>query len=103
MVLIYLLFIAIVFYWQIKVVKTNKNTKRKAIGLYAAYTIAPVILYGIIFMVLVGIEELTDTAIIGEGYARSLLFVMVGGLVVVIVTTLLFSAVALAMKTLSDR
>lgn len=99
MALIYLLFIAIVFYWQIKVVKTDKSTKRKAIGLYAAYTIAPIILYGIVFLTLVGIEELTDTAIIGEGYARSLLFVIAGGFIVVIIATLLFSAVVLTIKT----
>jgi len=100
MALIYLLFIAIIFYWQIKVVKANKSTIRKTIGLYAVYTIAPVILYGIIFIALAGVEELADLAIISEGYARSLLFVMGGGLAVVVVTTLLFSALALAMKAI---
>jgi len=60
MALIYLLYIAIVFYWQIKILKTGKNTKIKAIGLYAAYTIMPIILYGAVFITLVGIEELTN-------------------------------------------
>ena len=97
--LIYLLFIAVVFYWQTRVVKAGKITKRKAIGLYAGYTIAPVILYGALFLALVGLEELTDTAIISEGYARSLFFVIVCGMAVVLFTTFAFSFVVLAMKT----
>ena len=64
------------------------------------YTIAPVIVYGIIFMVLVGIEELTDTAIIGEVYARSLLFVIVGGIAVTIIATLVFAVVVLIIKAI---
>lgn len=101
MALIYLLYIAVIFYWNVKKVKSGKYTKRKAIGLYAAYTIAPVILYVIAFIVLIGIEELTGTAIIGEGYARSLLIVVVGGCGVAIVATLLFSAVVLALPCIS--
>ena len=98
MALIYLLFIAVVFYWQVNKVKVVKNTKIKAIGLYAAYAIAPVILYGIVFIALVGIEEFADMSIIGEGYARSLLFVIVGGITVTIVTTLIFSIAVFVMK-----
>ena len=98
MALIFLLYIAIVFYWQIKILKTGKNTKIKAIGLYAAYTIMPIILYGAVFITLVGIEELTNTAIISEEYARSLLFVIIGGIAVTIVTTLIFSIVVFVMK-----
>ena len=98
MALVYILYIAIIFYWQIKTIKAGKSTKRKAIGLYAVYTSAPILLYGIVFIAFVGVEELANTALIGEEYARSLLFVVVGGLVLVIVTTLLFSAIALTMK-----
>ena len=98
MALIYLLYIAIVFYWQIKILKTGKNTKIKAIGLYAAYTIMPIILYGAVFITLAGIEELTNTAIISEEYARSLLFVIAGGIAVTIVTTLILSIVVFVMK-----
>ena len=98
MALIYLLYIAVVFYWQTKAVKSSKNTKRKAIGLYAVYAIAPVIVYGVVFITLVGIEELAETAIISEGISRTLFFVIVGGMGVVIVTTLLFSFVVLSIK-----
>ena len=96
--LIYLTFVAVVFYWQAKKVKAGKSTKGKAIGIYAAYTIAPVILYGAVFFALVGVEELTNTAIIGEGYARSLLFVIAGGVAVVLLATLVFSLVVLSIK-----
>lgn len=98
MALIYLLYIAAVFYSQIKAVKSGKKTKKNAIGWYAVYAIAPVIAYGIIFLVLVGVEEFAEVAIIGEGIARTLIFVIAGGLVVVIVTTLLFSIVLFSMK-----
>jgi hypothetical protein len=98
LVLIYLAFVAVAFYWQAKKVKAGKSTIGKAIGTYAAYAIAPVILYGAAFFALVGLEELTHTAIIGEGYARSLLFVIAGGVAVVLLATLVFSLVVLAMK-----
>lgn len=98
LMLIYLIFVAIVFYWQIKKVIADKDTKVKAIGIYGAYTISPVILYGAVFFALVGVEELTNTAIIGEEYARSLLFAIAGGVAVVLLTTLVFSLVVLAIR-----
>ena len=98
LILIYLTFIATVFYWQVKKVKAGECTKGKAIVLHAAYTMVPVVLYGVVFMVLVGIEEFTDIAIIGEGYARSLPIVIIGGVVVSFLATLVFSLVVLAMK-----
>lgn len=98
-VLLFVLFIIFVFYWQIRIVKVGKRSKKKAIGLYAGYTFTPVILYGSVFMGLVGIEELTHTAIISDGYARSLPLVIVGGTAVVIITTLVFSIVSLFLKT----
>lgn len=70
LVLIYLMCVAAVFYWQITNVKTGKYTKGKAILMHATFTIAPLALYGIVFILLVGLEEFTDIGIIGEGYAR---------------------------------
>lgn len=98
LILIYLVFVGTVFYWQAKLVTAGKSTKGKAIGLHLVYTIAPVILYGVVFIALVGIEELTDTAIIGEGYARTLPFVIVGGLTVALLGTLIFSFVVIFIK-----
>lgn len=97
-ILIYLAFVIAIFCWQLKLVKTGKSTKGKAIWLNLACTIAPTILYGVVFLALVGIEELTDTAIIGEGYARTLLFVIIGGVAVTLLSTLIFSLVVIFIK-----
>ena len=98
LLLIYLTYVAAVFYWLMNKVKVGKCTKRKAIVLHSAHTIFPVVLYGAVFMLLIGVEEYTDMAIIGEGYARILPFVVLGGVAVVALTTLIFSLVVLAMK-----
>ena len=97
LVLIYLAFVALVFYWEAKNFKRGRITRGKAIVLHVAYTIAPVILYGAVFMALIGVEEFTGTAIIGEGYARSLPLVVAGGIAVVIVTTLVFPLAVITM------
>ncbi len=97
--LLFILFIIVVFIWQIKRFMDGNTSKKQAIGLYAGYTITPVLLYGAVFFAMVGIEELTDMAIIGEEYARSLLLVVVGGSVVVIITTLAFAILLFILKT----
>ena len=98
LLLIYLAFVITIFYWQMKLVKSGKNTKWKAIWLNLACTIAPVLLYGVVFLALAGLEELTDTAIIGEGYARTLPFVIIGGLTMPLLSTLIFSLVVIFIK-----
>jgi len=98
LILIYLIYLTTLFYWQINKVKAGSRTKLKAVALHAAYTFAPVVLYGVMFMLLVGVEEFTDTAIIGEGYARTLVFVLAGGLALALLATLIFSLVVLTIK-----
>jgi len=44
-----------------------------------------------IFLALVGVEELLNIYLVGEGYARSLMIVGVGGTALVIVGTIIFS------------
>ena len=96
--LIYLAYVIAIFFWQINNVKTGKCRKRKAIVLHAIYITIPVVLYGAVFVLLIGAEELTDKAIIGEGYARTLPFVVVGGVAIACLATLVFSLVIFAMK-----
>ena len=98
LVSIYLACVAAIFYGQINKVKTAKCTKVKAVVLNAAYAIAPVVLYGAVFIMLIDVGEITDTAIIGELYARTLSFVIAEGVAIVLLTTLIFSLVVLAMK-----
>jgi hypothetical protein len=44
-----------------------------------------------IFLALVGVEELLNTSLVGEEYARSLMIVIVGGAALIIVGTIAFS------------
>ena len=47
---------------------------------------------------MVGVEELLNTSLVGEGYARSLMIVGVGGTALVIVGTIIFSIVVAFIK-----
>jgi len=100
MVFLFLFIIVLsVFFWQFKRLKRGKVTKPGAIGLFAGYSILPVVLYGVVFFILVGLEEVIGQAIIGELYARSLLFVLIGGAILVLISTAIFAAVAIVTKS----
>ena len=96
-----ILFIMVVgvFFWQFKRLTRGKVTKPKAIGLFAVYSFLPVVLYGVVFFILAGLEEVFDKAIIGELYARSLIFVLMGGSIFVIISTVFFTAAAILTKS----
>ncbi len=79
------------FVWQFYRVRQGLSSRFKAIVLYAAYSAVPALMYLGIFLALVGVEELLNTSLIGEGYARSLMIVSVGGAALVIVGTIVFS------------
>jgi len=79
------------FAWQFHRVRRGLSSRLKAIVLYAAYSAVPVLLNLGIFLALVGVEELLNTSLVGEGYARSLLIVGVAGAALVIVGTIAFS------------
>jgi len=94
----YIFFIVLIFIWQLKKAKNGKLLKRKATVLYFTYTIAPIIIYGVLFFLLVGIEELLNIVIISEGFARSFLIIIIGGLIIAVVTSLIFSIVLQFLK-----
>jgi hypothetical protein len=79
------------FVWQFHRVRRGLSSRFKAIFLYAAYSAVPVLMYLGIFLALVGVEELLNTSLVGEVYARSLLIVCVGGAALIIVGTIAFS------------
>jgi len=97
--LILFIIVVSVFFWHFKRLKRGKVTKPKAIGLFAAYSFLPVVVYGVVFFILVGLEEVLDQALIGELYARSLLFVLIGGSILVLISTAIFAAVAMVTKS----
>ena len=79
------------FVWQFHRVRRGLISRLKAIVLYAAYSTVPVLMYFGIFFALVGIEELLNTSLVGEGYARSLMIVSVGGTALIVAGTIAFS------------
>jgi len=85
----YIFFVLFIFIWQLHKVKNGKLSKRKAIVLYSVFTIVPIILYGLIFFTLVGIEEFSNKVIIDEEFARSFLIIIIGGLTIVAATLLI--------------
>ena len=98
MALVYIAYATAIFFWQISNVKAGKHSKGKAIVLHAVYIAAPIVIYGAVFICLAGVEELTDTVIIGEGYARTFPFVIAGGMAVTVLATLIFAPVVMVIK-----
>ena len=71
-------------------VKQKVLTKARAFLYYTGLVISPVAIYTVLFLGLIGIEEVTKVAIITEGLARSV-FILVGfGLVVWLVSMIIF-------------
>jgi hypothetical protein len=80
--------------------KTRKGVLNKAGALwrYAVWLISPVIVYAVLFFGLVGIEEAFDLSVISEGLARSFLILASIGIVIWLVTTLIFAATVCFIK-----
>ena len=84
------------FVWQFHRVRRGICSRLKAIVVYAAYSAVPLLMYLGIFLALAGLEELLNTSLVGEGYARSLIIVCFGAAALIIVGTVALSiAVAL--------
>ena len=81
------------FVWLIGRIRGGLTSKRTGIALYAGCSALPVLAYVGLFFVLLGVEELFDASLIGEGYARSLLILAAGGLAWVALGTVIFSIV----------
>ena len=75
------------FLWQFRRVRRRLSSPFKGIVLYTLSSAAPVVTYLTIFLALVGAEELLNTSLLGEGYARSLVIVAVGGAAWVVLGT----------------
>jgi hypothetical protein len=71
-------------------VKHKVLTKARAFLYFTGFVISPVAIYAIFFLVLVGLEEVAKTAIITEGLARSVLILIGLGLVVWLVSLIIF-------------
>jgi hypothetical protein len=59
--------------------------------MFCSYAILPALTYALVFLVLVGVEELTKFSVITEGLARTLLLVVGIGLAEVLLLTVVFA------------
>ena len=80
-----------VFARQFQQVRQGTRRKFKGAILFFSYAILPSLTYALVFLVLVGVEELTKFSVITEGLARTLLLVVGIGLAEVLLLTVLFA------------
>jgi hypothetical protein len=97
-VLVVLLVPLAVLIRQYRCVRRGRRTRRAGLLRFAVFSALPVVLYVGVFLGLVGLEALTGSALIGEGYARTLPLVVVGGLGLALIGSL-----ALALLLLFTR
>lgn len=80
-----------VFARQIRRVRQGTRRRFKGGVLFFFYSILPVLIYSLVFLVLVGVEEVTGHSLIAEGVARTLLLVVGIGAAEVLVLTGIFA------------
>jgi hypothetical protein len=80
-----------VFARQILQVRRGARRKIKGTILFFSYSILPVLIYALVFLVLAGVEELTKLSVISEGLARTLPLVVGIGSAEVLLLTVIFA------------
>jgi hypothetical protein len=80
-----------VFARQIQQVRRGRRSKLKGAILFFSYSILPVLIYGLVFLALVGVEELASRSVIAEEFARTLLLVIGIGSAEVLLLTVIFA------------
>jgi len=83
-----------VFVWQLRHVRSGARGRGRATAAFLGYAILPALGYGLLFLLLVGAEELSGLALIGEGFARMLLPLGAIALAEVLVLGVVFVIVA---------
>lgn len=80
-----------VFARQVQLVWQGTRSKVKGAMLFFTYAIVPSLTYVLVFLVLVGVEELTNFSVVTEGLARTLPLVVGIGLAEVLLLTVVFA------------
>ncbi len=88
-----------IFALQIQRVRKGIQKWLKATLLFAAFSILPVLIYALLIVGFIAVEELTKFSIVTEGIARSFIFIVVLGLGEVILLFLVFSIAAFFMRS----
>ena len=83
-------------------VKHKVLSKARAFLYYTGLVISPVATYAVFFLCLVGIEEVARTAIITEGLARSVLILTGFGLIVWLVSLIIFGLALMFISSLAS-
>ena len=94
-----MLYVAVVFIWQARLVIKAENSKRKGVALFVFYTASPVALSGALFVSMLGYEMLTGNIVMSESFARELIFATAIGTVIVLISTLIFTFFIFLIKT----
>ncbi len=84
----------VLFARKIQQVRSGAQGKMKATGMFFAWALIPVLTFALVLFALVGIEELIKAPLIGEGIARTAVFVVGIGLVEVLILTAIFAIAA---------
>lgn len=74
-------------------VKQRELTKTRGFLYYSGLTISPVVIYIVFFFVLVGLEEVINTAILPEGLGRSFLILIGFGIIIWLISLIIFGVV----------
>lgn len=87
-----------VFARQIQQVRRGLQRKVKATALFFGYSMLPLLAFVGIFMLLVGVEEVTRKPVISEGFARMLFPLAAFSTAEVLLLTVVFGIVAALMR-----
>lgn len=92
----------VVFARQIQQVQRGTRRKFRGATLFFSYSILPVLTYALVFIVLVGVEELTRLPVMTEGFARTLLLVVGIGSAEVLLLTVIFAIAVWLLRVPKD-
>jgi hypothetical protein len=83
----------------LKKVKRQQCSKWKAVGLYLIFSFLPIGGFVLLFLALIGLEEITGQPLIGELMARSLVLVVAIGALIAGLSNLIFAIWVAAART----
>lgn len=93
-----ILFPIVVLIWQIRHVRRSTISRGRTVISFLLISTAPVMLYALIFLLAVAIEEISGISLVAEGYARSLLLMVAINIAWVSLMTAVFAVLVMFMS-----
>ena len=84
--------------WQIRRMRRGTLSRVRTVTSFFLIATAPIVLYALAFFLAVAIEEISGIPIVTEGYARSLLLVVVVSMAWVLLLTAAFAVLVMFMS-----